>query len=78
MSDSVAVGPIAGGRFIVTVRWTNRDKSEGVHQVTVAATSVFVANGPMGTKLKRPPCRIADSIIQAVQKYRRKQPKGEE
>lgn len=71
MSDSVVVGPVEGDRFVVTVRWTNRDKSDGVHRVLIAAASVFVVNGPMGVKLKRPPCRIADSIIQEVQKSRR-------
>ena len=70
MSDSVVVGPVIEGRFVVTVRWTNRDGSPGAHRITIAALSVFIVNGPLGAKLKKSPCRHADSIIQEVHKTR--------
>lgn len=70
MASSVVVGPVKDGRFVVTASWSNKDGTTGSYAVELREGNVFVVNGLVGVKLRRPVCRLADEVIQAVMKAR--------
>ncbi len=70
MASSVVVGPVKDGRFLITVTWSKKDGTTGSHDVEFRPGNVFVSNGLVGVKMRRPVCRFADEVIQQVIKVR--------
>jgi len=66
MATSVSIGPIAEGKFEVTIAWVDKHNVPSEHKVNFSSGSLFFMNGPFGVKLKRPVCRHVDDVIRRV------------
>jgi hypothetical protein len=71
MASAVSISHVKDNRFTVTVYWKAKSGDTERYIKEYVASALFVTNGSMGPKLKRPVCRFVDELIQEVLRARK-------
>jgi hypothetical protein len=71
MASAVSISRVKDDRFAVTIYWRDKGGDTEKYIKEYVASALFVTNGTMGPKLKRPVCRLTDELIREVLRVRK-------